>query len=183
MQRIELQRIDLQKIESQRIVLQKIVSLLNFRSLRRCIAILLFFLVFPFLVSLTGCAFIGDKLLNPYSSDFQCPLTDKGECIKLADAYEKSLKQDPSLKEINIYKEGEKPVQSQETRYQGEVFKKLTSLLTEPETPIIMTPKVVRVLFLPYKSDNNVLMMPRFAYFFLDEPQWTLGNYLMKGIE
>ena len=135
------------------------------------------------LVSLTGCAFLGDKLLNPYSSDFQCPLTDKGECIKLKDAYEKSLKQETPLKEVNIYKEGEKTVQSQETHYQEEMLKKLATLLSEPQTPIIITPKVVRVLFLPYKADNNVLMMPRFAYFFLDEPQWTLGNYLMKEVE
>jgi len=156
-------------------------------------------LIAVLLLSLSGCAVIGDRLLNPYSSEFQCPLADKGECIKLKDAYEKSLKQEAkqeakqaaeqaaeqaALKEINIRGEaGGNPPQSQETRYQGEVFKKLAGLLSEPETPVIVAPKVMRVLFLPYKADGNVLMMPRFAYFFLDEPQWVLGGYLSKEVE
>jgi len=144
-------------------------------------------LIAALLLSLSGCAAIGDRLLNPYSSEFQCPLADKGECIKLKDAYEKSLRQEAeqeALKEINIREEaGENPPQSQETRYQGEVFKKLAGLLSEPETPVIVAPKVMRVLFLPYKADGNVLMMPRFAYFFLDEPQWVLGGYLSKEVE
>ncbi len=149
-------------------------------------------LVVALFLFLSGCASIGDKLLNPYSSDFTCPLTDKGECIKLKDAYEKSLKQEAeqtaermaALKEINVYEEaGGNPPQSQETRYRGEMFKKLADLLSEPETPVIVTPKVMRVLFLPYKADGNVLMMPRFAYFFLDEPQWVLGDYLYKEVE
>ncbi|MCX6262117.1 MAG: TraV family lipoprotein, partial [Bacteroidia bacterium] len=64
------------------------------------------------------------------------------------------------------------------------MFERLKGLLNEPETTLLMTPKVVRVLFLPYKSDGNILMMPRYAYFFLDEPQWVLGNYLnLKGDE
>ena len=145
-------------------------------------------LIAVLLLSLFGCAYLGDKLLNPYSSEFQCPLADKGECIKLKDAYEKSLKQTAeqaaALKEINIREEaGGNPPQSQETRYQSEMFKKLAGLLSEPETPVIAAPKVMRVLFLPYKADGNVLMMPRFAYFFLDEPQWVLGGYLSKEVE
>lgn len=144
-------------------------------------------LIAALLLSLSGCAYLGDKLLNPYSSEFQCPLADKGECIKLKDAYEKSLRQtaeQAALKEINIREEaGGNPPQNQETRYQGEVFKKLAGLLSEPETPVIVAPKVMRVLFLPYKADGNVLMMPRFAYFFLDEPQWVLGGYLSKEVE
>ena len=156
-------------------------------------------LIAALLLSLSGCAYLGDKLLNPYSSEFQCPLADKGECIKLKDAYEKSLRQgaeqkaeqeakqtaeQAALKEINIREEaGGNPPQDQETRYQGEVFKKLADLLSEPETPVIVAPKVMRVLFLPYKADGNVLMMPRFAYFFLDEPQWVLGGYLSKEVE
>ncbi len=148
-------------------------------------------LIAALLLSLSGCAAIGDRLLNPYSSEFQCPLADKGECIKLKDAYEKSLRQEAeqtaeqeALKEINIREEaGGNPPQSQETRYQGEVFKRLAGLLSEPETPVIVAPKVMRVLFLPYRADGNVLMMPRFAYFFLDEPQWVLGGYLSKEVE
>lgn len=136
--------------------------------------------------SLSGCAYLGDKLLNPYASEFQCPVTDKGECIKLKDAYEKSLRQRTPEAEINIYKEGETKSQTQgsETQYQDAMYKKLKDMLNDPETPLLVTPKVVRVLFLPYQSDGNVLMMPRYAYFFLDEPQWVLGNYLnLKGDE
>jgi len=135
---------------------------------------------------ITSCATIGDKLLNPYSSNFQCPLTDVGECIKLKDAYDKSLKGVPPG-EITLYRESEKIMRSEESSsfslYQESMYKKLTDLLIEPDTPIVIAPRVVRVLFLPYKSSDNMLMMPRYTYFFIDEPQWVLGNYLSGGVE
>ncbi len=147
--------------------------------------------ILTILFSLISCATIGDKLLNPYASDFQCPLADKGECIKLKDAYEKSIKDTASYKEINVFQEGGKSETSSdktnqknisEIRYQQEVFKKIASLLAEPETPVAVFPKTVRVLFLPYVESENSLMLPRYAYFFLDEPRWVLENYL-KNIE
>ena len=160
----------------------------------RKIILIIILTIFP----LSGCiGYLGDKLLNPYASEFQCPVTDKGECIKLKDAYEKSLRQSTPVAEINIYNAGETNSQTQnnagetksqtqnsETQYQNALFERLKGLLNEPEIPFLVTPRVVRILFLPYKSDGNVLMMSRYAYFILDEPQWVLGNYLnQKGDE
>jgi len=141
----------------------------------------IFIIIGIFLISSTfSCSTIGDKLLNPYASEFQCPLTDKGECIKLKEAYEKTLKDEPKVDNTPDKIEKSSNVLNS---YNEEYLKKITKLLSEPETPMIVGPKVVRVLFFPYESEESILMMPRFAYFFLDEPKWIIGNYLMKGVK
>jgi len=138
---------------------------------------ILFFL--PFLVS---CSTIGDKLLNPYSSEFECPLTDNGMCINLKKAYEKSINDEKQVKMQKLDKETEKiNPQNIQKEYENALLNKMTKLLKDPETPLLMSPKVVRVLFLPYKGDDNTLLMPRYVYFFLDNPYWILGDYLYKN--
>ena len=67
---------------------------------------------------------------------------------------------------------------SNKSTYQDAVYGTLNKLLDEPVTPIIAPPKVLRILFLPYKSDSNDLLMYRYAYIMVDEPKWVLGEYL-----
>jgi conjugal transfer pilus assembly protein TraV len=39
-------------------------------------------------------------------------------------------------------------------------------------------------LLLPYRGDGGELFMPRYAYFFLERPEWILDGYLVgKGDE
>ncbi len=140
------------------------------------------------LMAAAGCSAVGNAL-NPYKSEFQCPLTDKGKCVDLPTAYNESLalersptipNNDPSAgnaKNISTAKLSGTGV-SAETQYQESLYRKLADMLSDPVTPVVAPPKVMRVLLLPYKGDKNSLYMFRYAYFFVDEPKWVLGNYL-----
>jgi conjugal transfer pilus assembly protein TraV len=138
-------------------------------------------------VTLCGCS----AVLNPYQSSFNCPETDKGACVSVQQAYGDSL--NPLVKPENGAGEGEcrecgkdKPgnpgTGNGETQYRGALFRRLSGLLNEPETPLVAPPQVMRVLLLPYRGDGGELFMPRYAYFFLQRPQWILdGSLLEKG--
>lgn len=136
-------------------------------------------------VTLCGCS----AVLNPYQSSFNCPEADKGKCVSVQQAYSDSL--NPLVKPESGAGEGEchecgkdKPVTSgtgrEEAEYRGALFKRLSGLLNEPETPLVAPPQVMRVLLLPYRGDGGELFMPRYAYFFLDRPQWILDGYLVE---
>ena len=138
-------------------------------------------------VTLCGCS----AVLNPYQSSFNCPETDKGKCVSVQKAYSESL--NPLVKPEQEVKDCEagdcgkaKPIDPgtgrEESEYRGALFKRLSGLLNEPETPLVAPPQVMRVLLLPYKGDGGELFMPRYAYFFLDRPQWILdGSLVEKG--
>jgi len=140
---------------------------------------------------LCGCS----AVLNPYQSSFNCPETDKGKCVSVQKAYDESLnplvkpeKSEPQGECKNCGKENtamdKEKGTGEESEYRGALFKRLTGLLKEPETPIVAPPQVMRVLLLPYKGDSGELFMPRYAYFFLDNPKWILDGYLVeKGDE
>ena len=138
-----------------------------------------------FAITLCGCS----AVLNPYQSGFNCPGSDKGKCVSVQKAYSDSL--NPLVKPEPGAGEGEcqdcgkdKPADPGTTReeaeYRGALFKRLAGLLGEPETPLVAPPQVMRVLLLPYKGEGGELFMPRYAYFFLDRPQWILDNYLVE---
>ncbi|MCR4287982.1 MAG: TraV family lipoprotein, partial [Deltaproteobacteria bacterium] len=64
--------------------------------------------------------------------------------------------------------------------YRDNLQKELSGLLEAPVTPVIIPPKVMRVLIFPY-PDKTLLFMPRYIYMMIDEPEWVIGNYLIKG--
>jgi len=140
-------------------------------------------------IFLSGCS----AALNPYASEFSCPETEKGKCVAVKTAYEESL--NPLVKPEMGAKEGEckdcreekSPASGQtppESEYREALYKRMTGLLKEPETPMVVPPQVMRVLLLPYRGEGGELFMARYAYFFLDRPEWILGDYLVeKGDE
>lgn len=138
-----------------------------------------FLAIFVLSVFLYGCSIIG-KALNPYEDQFQCPETEKGKCVSVATAYKESVDKNENnskgLKELIIE---EKKSTSTLTAYEDAVFGKMASLLKEPVPPIVAPPPVIRVLFLSYRGDGNELFMPRFIYFFADEPKWVIGDYIL----
>ncbi len=138
-------------------------------------------------LTLVGCGTMGNAL-NPYQSEFSCPLSDKGQCIGVPQAYDKATGKDPELA-VNIPRKKAQvltpadpgtPTQTStaETAYEQASYQKLAGLLREPVTPVVAPPKVMRVLILPYKSGENDLYMARYAYFIVDDPRWVLGDYL-----
>ncbi len=140
--------------------------------------------------ALSGCSAIGGAL-NPYKSEFSCPMSDQGLCIGMADAYDKAIGADSGAAAQSAKdkkrKSGTEPAaacdlsgkrSASETVYEKASYQKLAGLLREPVTPIVAPPKVMRVLLLPYKSGENDLYMLRYAYFFVDDPKWVFGDYL-----
>jgi len=130
------------------------------------------------LVIVTGCA----SVMNPYSSDFSCPETNKGKCVSVKKAYSESMETNPIEDEID-YDKDQETMSASEISYQDAMYQELAGLLNEPVTPIVAPPKVMRVLLLPYRGDKNELYMYRYVYFFVDKPKWVLGDYLSTETE
>jgi len=126
---------------------------------------------------LSGCS------LTPYKSSFQCPDVDKGKCIAVKDAYRESLNGSGSSGSKDAGKKAPKNMESsQDTAadmYKENLQKELAHLMEKPITPVIIPPKVMRVLILPY-PDRSLLYMPRYVYMMINEPEWVMGNYLME---
>lgn len=154
--------------------------------------------------TLSGCA----GVLNPYNSEFSCPKTYKGKCVSIQKAYEESL--DPNWKEPedNDYKYELNKTQGKDFSggctggncqkstgvlkldelqsdgstgvYQESLYRKLSGLLKEPVTPVVVPPKIMRVLILGYSDKDRELFMPRYVYFMADEPKWMLVDPYMQ---
>jgi|GEM_PF-783711 len=65
-----------------------------------------------------------------------------------------------------------------ETSYRKKLFDELKRLLAEPEKPVVVPPKVVRVLVLSTLAKEpdgrEIYVSPRYIYFMLDQPHWLL---------
>ena len=136
-------------------------------------------------IVLSGCA----GTMNPYSSDFQCPETEKGKCVSVKTAYKESTEKkrdnsgNPEIK--TDPKEGPKGQKEKpsNTLYQSALYDRLNRLLTRPDSPVVVPPQVMRVLILPYTGDERELYMYRYVYIFVDEPRWLLKNLLSESEE
>ncbi len=138
-----------------------------------------------FVAAFSGCSMVGNAL-NPYKSEFSCPLSDQGLCIGLPEAYDKAIDDSNTMVQQSGKKKRSQPsgapgrAGAAATVYEKAAYQKLAGLLKEPVTPIVAPPKVMRVLLLPYKSGENDLYMLRYAFFFVDDPKWVLGEYLSE---
>ncbi|MDY0227718.1 MAG: TraV family lipoprotein [Desulfomicrobium apsheronum] len=123
---------------------------------------LLLLLVLP----MAGC-------MNPYASKFACPDPDNGKCVSMEDAYTESMasRLDPARPQR----------QADSSEYQDALLGRIAGLLREPETPVVVPPKVMRVLMLPYEGEGNELFMLRYAYIFTEPPRWVLSDPLQKS--
>lgn len=136
--------------------------------------------------SLSGCA-----LFNPYDSEFMCSATDDyGRCVDVDDAYAEAIegrKTPPKRK-------GKAPVdddtgqasdqlrRTDETRaysaYKDSEYREMRKLLDQPVTPLVKPPKVLRTLITAYPSNERTLYTPRYVFYFADEGQFVIGDYL-----
>lgn len=150
------------------------------------------FIIFILTVFLSGCG-----TLMPYNTEFQCSSPDKGKCATVKAAYDESKKnrvngvavgknsaEDKELKKDIGTENPQKKENTLETEvgevYKSSLQKELSNLLESPVTPVIIPPKVIRVLIFPY-PDKKFLYMPRYVYMMTDEPEWVIGNYLLRG--
>ncbi len=155
-------------------------------KLRGALAYALFpgahFLLVALIGALAGCSSVGEAI-NPYGSSFNCSMAENGKCISMTGAYRESLQPQDSKNDGKKKKKAPEPKETDasEASYQGSLYKKLSGLLEEPETPMIAPPKVMRVLLLPYKGTDKELYLYRYAYFVIDDYSWVLGEHVMEG--
>lgn len=138
--------------------------------------------------ALSGCA----ALVSPYSTAFQCPDSDKGKCVSVKTAYDESIEENPLVKESTCdecdgkeeKKDGGKgenasvkpDVNVLKYNYQDSLYKKMTSIIEQPETPLVIPPDVMRVLIPSYTGADNELFSARYVYFFVTEPRWSISS-------
>jgi type IV conjugative transfer system lipoprotein TraV len=133
---------------------------------RRIVSISLFVV---FILCFTGCA-----VFNPYSDEFQCPNVDKGECISMQNAYEKSISSeqdntdDESLQRddecTDCAETGKSTTDTQKEttknagyNYQKSLYNKMISLIQNSRSPMVAAPDVMRVLIMAYTGPGNIL--------------------------
>ncbi len=141
--------------------------------------------------------FSGCGGMGVYSSDFECPAAYNGRCVSLPGAYDLAKRgqdgapHDPAVQDQSVKKDKDgKPVAAtavlpngSEGAYKDSLYRRFDTLLKEPHTPMVAPPQVMRVLLLPYKSDDNELYMLRYVYFFVDGPKWVLGDSVVSNGE
>ncbi len=126
--------------------------------------------------------FVSGCSLMPYKSEFQCPDVDKGKCMAVKDAYRESFRDRKGKKTSSgkdVKENEENTEEKHDSAYKKNLEAKLSRLLKEPVTPVVIPPKTLRVLILPY-NDRDKLFMPRYIYIMVDEPSWIMGEYLLK---
>ena len=74
-----------------------------------------------------------------------------------------------------------RPTSINQLTAQNSRYKALTELLAEPDKPMLEPPKIMRVLMLPYKGENDELFMTRYVYLKLKESQWVLTDISEKA--
>ena len=124
------------------------------------------------LLCISGCAGVKDAV-NPYEENFHCKAKDSdGKCLDTPTAYKEARLPGGQLSEATP---NTSQIEAQNSRY-----KALTDLLEAPETPVLNPPKILRVLLLPYKGENNELFMTRYAYLEIEPSQWVLTEVSEK---
>lgn len=122
------------------------------------------------------------KVFNPYKSDYMCPDVYKGKCATMDQAYEESFGQNEMVINQNgdckdcdkKSKKGPATKADAGYTYKDKLYRELTSLIDEPETPVVIPPKVGRVLILNYTEDNDETFYGyRHIYFIADKPRFT----------
>ena len=120
----------------------------------------------------SGCAGVKDAV-NPYEENFRCKAKDsEGKCLDTPTAYKEARLPDGQTNEATS---NASQIEAQNSRY-----KALADLLEAPETPVLNPPKILRVLLLPYKGENNELFMTRYAYLEIEPSQWVLTDVSEK---
>ena len=158
-------------------------------------------LLLPLLL-LSGCGGVG-RIVNPYEENFKCRTRDDaGKCISTPSAYKEARFPDAdnasetsctnangdtiacppaTTDESNIFVTKVSKTSTNQLTAQNSRYKALTALLAEPDKPMLEPPKIMRVLMLPYKGENDELFMTRYVYLKLKESQWVLTDISEKA--
>jgi conjugal transfer pilus assembly protein TraV len=120
-----------------------------------------------FMLLLAGCG----PVLNPYNEDFKCRAKDDaGECIDTPTAYQKARYSKTEATDTPD------PAETAQKELQENRYKIVSELLKEETKPLLQPPKILRVLLLPYKGEDEELFMSRYVYLKIEDSQWVLTD-------
>ena len=115
----------------------------------------------------SGCG----PVLNPYNEDFRCRAKDDaGECIDTPTAYQKARHPETEAEVIPT------PAETAKQELQDNRYKVVSELLQEETKPLLRPPKILRILLLPYKGEDQELFMSRYVYLKIEDSQWVLTD-------
>jgi conjugal transfer pilus assembly protein TraV len=119
------------------------------------------------LMLFAGCG----PVLNPYNEDFNCRAKDDaGECIDTPTAYQKARYPETATEDAP------EPRETDQQELQDNRYRIVSGLLQEETKPLLQPPKILRVLLLPYKGEDEELFMSRYVYLKIENSQWVLTD-------
>ena len=128
------------------------------------------------LILLTGLFLMScGNLFNPYKGDFSCPYADKGLCTDPYSAYRLSKQQKPEeVQKVDLEKYVNQRYEKREEfikREQTPQEKSEVNLRSQRDKDVvIIPPKYVRVLILPYKDETGkTIYKERYVYLLLED--------------
>lgn len=129
--------------------------------------------------------------IMPYQNKSACEgVADYGKCVSAHAAYREAVTGIPAGPPMR--KVGDRAAQKRPTaltpviagnqdksysHYRSALYKELGALIEQPNAPTVKNPRIARTLVLPYpaKGGGMPLYMPRYIYFFTDEPAWVMS--------
>ncbi len=133
------------------------------------IQIIRYHLFFLFIL-ITACAPLQETI-NPYEENFKCKARDDaGECIDTPTAYKKARYQEVATETVT------EPADGIKQDVQNNRYKVVAELLQEEKKPLLQPPKILRVLLLPYKGEDEELFMSRYVYIKIEDSKWILTD-------
>lgn len=142
-------------------------------------------------VLIVGIFLIGGcgKIMNPYSSKFSCPEWEQGKCIGIPEAYYSSFEKEGNytINQKELEEQYRKLLSSEEfdeslsyvrKQYLEGLYNTMKKLFEEPVMPVLVPPKIVRVLVLPYggEKESKFFYGNRYIYVVVEDYKWLLQN-------
>lgn len=149
-------------------------------------------------LGISGCSIV------PYEDEYACNMPGSlGKCQNMTDSYQEAVtgvevgkpmvpasQRDDEEQVTSSPKNGiagtqsPKATSSSYDRYIDNYYAQLGRLIVEPKNPIIRQPTQIRMLILPYTSqDQAVMYMYRHVYWVHQQPHFIQGDYLKKPSE
>ncbi len=146
------------------------------------------------LISLTGCT-----SLIPYEDEFACKRPDNmGKCISTEAAYKelttgeeiapyaKPASEQDDDDNINGQQEmsgTDTPVKQSNSGYNQYIdanYKETAKLLKNGITPVLSSGDTIKIVLVPNRVTERMLLSERTMYVIIEEPEFIMGDYLIK---
>lgn len=144
----------------------------------------------------------GCSSLIPYEDEFACKRSNNmGKCISTEEAYKELTTGDsttPYAKPASEQEEGDdinqvqvnaasvvntngiKEPNSGYNQYIDANYKETADLLKSGITPILSSGDTIKIVLVPNKVTDRMLLSERIMYVIIEEPKFLMGDYLLK---